>query len=139
MRLNRCVIVRAANVATTGGRNGKGGHWMKRFFIFSILPLLLMIAAPVYAEINTLTWQDNANNEDGYGIYRSVGFEDFILIATTGPDVTTWSENFPEINVPQSVCYAVDAFNTAARSDKTETKCKLVPACEQKGKSGRCR
>jgi len=56
----------------------------------------------------TLTWTDQANNEEGYNIYR-----DGTLVATLGPNEVTYIEN--PTGIP-SATYAVEAFNTAGAS-----------------------
>lgn len=56
----------------------------------------------------TLSWTDNANNEEGYHIYR-----DGTLVATLGPNEETYIENPTGI---ASGTYAVEAFNTAGAS-----------------------
>ena len=56
----------------------------------------------------TLTWTDQANNEEGYNIYR-----DGTLVATLGPNEVTYIDNPTGI---ASATYAVEAFNTAGAS-----------------------
>jgi uncharacterized protein YgiM (DUF1202 family) len=65
----------------------------------------------------SLSWSDEANNEDGYHIYR-----DGNLIGTTGSNANSYSDDttLPAIwifgNPPPSLTYGVQAFNGAGTS-----------------------
>ena len=66
-----------------------------------------------------LTWQDNATNEEGYRVFR-----DGDLLATLGANENSFSDSttLPALyivgNPPPSVTYAVQAFNSAGKSNK---------------------
>lgn len=67
----------------------------------------------------SLTWQDNATNEDGYYIYR-----DGDLLATLDPDMTSISDDTTMValivvgSTPPQITYSVQAFNSAGKSKK---------------------
>lgn len=68
--------------------------------------------APPKAFSVRLTWLDNADNEDGFRIYR-----DGVLIATVGENVETYLDK-PPFGGPY--LYAVEAFNEAGSSAQVE-------------------
>lgn len=66
-----------------------------------------------------LTWTDNANNESGYQIERSTNGSTFAQIATTGPDVNTFSSTGLSAN--KKYFFRVRAFNAAGSSVYSNT------------------
>lgn len=58
----------------------------------------------------SLTWNDNATGEDGYKIEREAAGGDFVEIAQTGPNVTTFTDS--GLNPVTAYTYRVRAFNT---------------------------
>ena len=64
----------------------------------------------------TVQWSDNADNESGYNIERSVNGGEFVLIMSTGPDETEFEENLPDDSY---YSYRIHAFNSAGNSDVT--------------------
>jgi hypothetical protein len=66
-----------------------------------------------------MTWNDVANNENGYYIYR-----DGDLLATLDADSTSYSDDTTMVGLiiagstPPKITYAVQAFNDAGKSDK---------------------
>ena len=84
---------------------------------------------PVYAV--TLSWRDNAFNEDGYHIYRwpylTLTGVSPNLHATVGPDQTSFDDPLPEpTTVDDKICYQVTAYRdtpTYTESVPTESVC----------------
>lgn len=54
-------------------------------------PSLLAASAASYSEID-LSWQDNATNETGFSIERSINGVNFSIIASVGPDATSYQD-----------------------------------------------
>ncbi len=62
-----------------------------------------------------LSWTDNATNESGFGIERSTnGGSPWSILATVGPNATTWSSTGLSPNTPY--WYRVRAFNSGGNS-----------------------
>jgi titin len=85
--------------------------------------------APTNAQANnvtttsvTLTWSDNANNEDGFKIYD---FSTSQVIATTANDVTSYT--FTNLTPATMYRYRVVAFNSAGESNGTATTFMTLP------------
>ena len=68
----------------------------------------------------TLSWSDNADNEDGFRIYRDGG-----LIQTVGANVTTYNDNAPHKN--SAYTYAVEAYNGVGASAQTTVNSQVCP------------
>ena len=62
----------------------------------------------------TLNWRDNANNEQGFAIERSLNGRTWIRIATTAANVRTFVDNGLTRNT--TYWYRVQAFNQAGAS-----------------------
>ncbi len=62
----------------------------------------------------TLSWKDNANNEQGFAIERSLNGRTWTRIATTGANVRTYVDNGLTRNT--AYWYRVQAFNLAGAS-----------------------
>jgi hypothetical protein len=66
-----------------------------------------------------LSWQDNAQNENGYYVYR-----DNTLLVTLGPNATSYSDDTTMValiivgSTPPSITYSVQAFNDGGKSKK---------------------
>lgn len=76
----------------------------------------------------TLTWQDNSNNEDGFGIEMlSSTSADFMQIESVGPNTSqhaiTLSGNYED-----NFCFRVFAFNAAGSSSDSNVACKILAA-----------
>ena len=65
-----------------------------------------------------LTWNDNANGETGYRIYRNQNAAGWVLIFTTGQNATTYSDMTVLPNTPYA--YRVTAFNIIGESTAVE-------------------
>ena len=103
-------------------------HYTKIFRLFLYSFTIMYVVAPghVNAASFQLTWVDNSQDEDGFNIERKLGTnETFSLIATVGPDVTSYSDE----NLANSTtyCYRVNAFNSAGNSDYTNEACRTTP------------
>ncbi|NIM94580.1 MAG: sigma-70 family RNA polymerase sigma factor [Anaerolineales bacterium] len=76
-------------------------------------PSKLVISARVCSDMEysvTLSWTDNANNEDGFRVYRGK-----LLIATLKANTTTYKDN-PPYTGPYT--YGVEAYNDAGSSSR---------------------
>jgi Zn-dependent metalloprotease len=62
----------------------------------------------------TLAWEDKANNEEGYRVYR-----DNVLIATLGPNSTSYTDSPPSGG---PYYYLVEAYNAAGASKSNSVK-----------------
>jgi len=65
----------------------------------------------------TIQWTDNADNESGYNIERSVNGGEYILVISTDPDETEFEEALPDDTI---YSYRVHSFNSAGNSDTTK-------------------
>jgi subtilisin family serine protease len=82
----------------------------------------VMIVTPLKAPSNlivtattgeaTLTWTDNSGAEDGFRIERKGSDGNFVLIATVGPDITTYTDT--GLQPSTTYTYRVKAFNSVA-------------------------
>ena len=66
----------------------------------------------------SLTWVDNAANEDSYSVERSVNGGAFATVATLGPNTTSYAEAVPANG---TYTYRVAAANTAGQSAYSNT------------------
>jgi uncharacterized protein len=76
-------------------------------------PSSLQANAASPTQVN-LQWSDNSGNEDGFRIERHSGDGNFGLIATVGPNVTSYSNG--SLIEGTSYTYRVQAFNTGGAS-----------------------
>ena len=104
--------------------------------IFVCVPCIFIlcggiVAAPTFsAQVQssaTLTWQDNSNNEDGFGIEMlSPTGGDFTEIGTVGPNITQYRLTLSGY-YGDMFCFRVFAFNAAADSADSNIACKTLP------------
>jgi hypothetical protein len=66
-----------------------------------------------------LSWIDNSNNESGFKIERSTDGTTFVLIATVGTNVTTYSNT--GLTASTTYYYRVRAFNSVGKSAYSNT------------------
>jgi predicted secreted Zn-dependent protease len=97
--------------------------------LFTTLTQTTVPNAPTNAQANnvtttsvTLTWSDNANNEDGFKIYD---FSTSQVIATTANDVTSYT--FTNLTPATMYRYRVVAFNSAGESNGTAATFMTLP------------
>jgi hypothetical protein len=113
---------------------------MNKFILIMLLFIFGMFSFSTLAygqsEKLTLTWQDNANNEDGHKIERAPSVSGpftqvFILV---GANLVTWADN----NLQQATdyCYRLRAYNTAGDSAYSNTGCATTPAMLTVTKAG---
>lgn len=88
---------------------------MKRLLVLFIL---VVSTATAQAATVTLRWKDNANNEDGFRVYRRVGAV-FVLLPVTIPANATSAAGVV-FAAGQEECYQIAAFNSAGESDRLE-------------------
>ncbi len=83
---------------------------------------------PYYGVAIDVTWLDNATNEDGFRIERSIDAGvTWITALTLGPNVTT-ARDYGFQTAEQPVCYRVIAFNTPGDSPPSNVHCTAQPA-----------
>lgn len=70
-----------------------------------------------------LTWTDNSDNEDGFEIWRRIGFDgDFTLLHTLNQaDKTAYEDT--DLAAETTYCYKVRAYNVTDASDFTASDC----------------
>ena len=57
-----------------------------------------------------LSWTDNSGNETGFKVERKTGTDSYIVISTTGENVTTYSDN--NLEQGKTYSYRIYAFNS---------------------------
>jgi titin len=72
-----------------------------------------------------LSWIDNSDNEEGFGIYRKTTDGTFFLAALTAPGATTFSDT--SLTPGARYDYRVDAYNPAGRSAKSDRASAATP------------
>src|SRR5437867_1543009 len=85
-------------------------------------------ATPLNSNWILITWVDNASNETGFRLQRSLDLGSNWQTALTigGPDVTTATDGWRPSE--QTVCYRVIAFNALAESAPSTPDCTTPPA-----------
>jgi len=87
---------------------------------------------PYYGVAINVTWLDNATNETGFRIERSVDAgATWITALTVGPDVTS-ARDYDFQTAEQPVCYRVIAFNAPGDSPPSNVDCTAQPAAPSK-------
>jgi fibronectin type 3 domain-containing protein len=76
-------------------------------------PTNLSARARGRAKIN-LSWTDNANNEDGFYIYRGTDGVNFSLLDTVGPNTTSYDDT--NVQSKTTYYYKVCAYNANGES-----------------------
>ncbi|HRP06500.1 MAG TPA: fibronectin type III domain-containing protein, partial [Opitutaceae bacterium] len=74
----------------------------------------------------TLTWQDNSSNELGFRIERSTAGGSFLMIGSTGPDITTYVDS--SVAAGTAYTYRVCAYNAAGASAYSPTASATTPS-----------
>ena len=108
---------------------------MKNFFVYFVAVLLWASTAHAVTTV-TISWQDNANNEDGFTIERATSAAGpFTGVGTVGANVTSYVDtNLPEA---ATVCYRMNAFNIAGASPYTGVICGITKATLNLAKQAR--
>jgi len=90
-------------------------------------PTLLASEAVAYNRVQ-LVWQDNASNESGFEVERSVTGSGgpFTLLATIGANLETWADNTAAEYT--EYCYRVRSVNPSGASDWSNVTCTTTPA-----------
>lgn len=89
-------------------------------------PTNLNATAPACDQID-LTWTDNADNESGFKIERSLNGTTFTEIDTVGANVTAYSDT--TVAESTTYWYRVRAYNGAGNSAYTNVASATTPAC----------
>jgi len=97
------------------------------------LALVLVLAAPVWAGQNVLSWTDNSSNEDNFNLERTTaanvalcaGATAFVPLAAVGSNVVTFTDT--AVVEGATYCYRVNASNAAGVSAFSNTAAKTVP------------
>jgi uncharacterized protein len=71
-----------------------------------------------------LDWQDNSDNENGFGIERKQGEAEWTEIARRPMDTVTHHDN--DVLPGETYCYRVFAFNTSGQSPYSNEACASV-------------
>jgi hypothetical protein len=118
------VYVRATDTDRTGGNLALDTLYVDHFFILVDAPPSNppdmpsgLVATAVSSNQVDLEWTDNADNETGFEIERSLDAENWVLITTTSMDVTIYSD--ASLEASQRYNYRVRAINSAGNSDYT--------------------
>ena len=101
--------------AGTGGLQRQSRHSHLEFHVYLVQPP----AAPTNALTSLITsnevdftWTDNANNETGYEVWRSISGGNFTLAATLPANTTSYQDTGLTPNT--DIDYHIDAFNWRA-------------------------
>jgi hypothetical protein len=73
-----------------------------------------------------LTWKDNSSNELGFRIERSSAGGNFLMVGSTGPDITTYVDS--SVADGTSYTYRVCAYNAAGASAYSATASATAPS-----------
>ncbi len=82
------------------------------------LPAESLIATPLSETEVELSWADNAHNETGFDIERSLDGEDFTVVVSVGENIISYTDN--EATVATLYYYRVRPFNDYSRSSDQE-------------------
>lgn len=94
------------------------------------LALFVTMAVCVTAATVTLSWQDNANNEDKFRVYRALGVEGaFLSLAEVDEDVESYVDNSAVAGTTYR--YRVTALNTAGESAPSNIATVSLPQAPQ--------
>ena len=99
-------------------------RYVSLYAVLSCLLLLLPLgwAPDTHAAQLTLTWTDNATNEDGFAVERSTdGTGTFTQLVTLSPDLTSYIDS--TVDAGAAYCYRLRAFNGAGYSDYSNVAC----------------
>ena len=110
------------------------GVLVKNFFVYFVAVLLGASTAHAVTTV-TISWQDNASNEDGFTIERATSAAGpFTGVGTVGANVTSYVDtDLPEA---ATVCYRMNAFNIAGASPYTGVICGITKATLNLTKAG---
>jgi hypothetical protein len=121
---------------TTEYYTSTGTNWQTRIGAFKLssgppptppaAPTNLTATAPLCNRID-LAWTDNATNEDGFKIERSINGTTFSQIATVGANVTSYQDS--TVAAQTQYWYRVRAYNAGGDSSYSNTATATTPQC----------
>jgi fibronectin type 3 domain-containing protein len=85
-----------------------------------------LVATAINGNRIDLQWDDNADNEQGFRIERSLDGSNFTTVGTTGPNTTTFSDTTVDANT--TYFYRVFAFNNFGSSASSNIASATTPA-----------
>lgn len=94
-----------------------------KYLTLTLVLLLSSTLAQAQSLGVTLSWTDQANNEDGFHIYRRAESDPSPALLQEIPtaDTETFDDTVPDGT--QRWCYTVTAYNTAGESDSSNEAC----------------
>ena len=105
---------------------------MRKLIFFSVAAWLFAVPIPAPAQTAnlSLSWTDNSQGEDGFGVERKQGAQGtYAEIARTAANVATYTDSLDN-PAPGGLqhCYRVYAFNPAGKSGYSNEACATTPA-----------
>lgn len=92
---------------------------------------VLTLGSSAWAADATITFTDNAPNEDGFRVERQLNGGPFSVLATLSPNITTLLDTTLVQGTTQNkYCYRVSAFNSAGASGFADTMTPGVTDCK---------
>ncbi|HEX5176781.1 MAG TPA: Ig-like domain-containing protein, partial [Chthoniobacteraceae bacterium] len=117
-------VVSASNVSGESANSNEANATPTAPPMIPAAPSALTATAISPTQIN-LTWHDNASNEAGFMIERSINGAPFAQIATTGANITTFADNGLSRNKKYN--YRLRAFNAGGESAFSNTASAKTP------------
>ncbi len=118
-QIRSLILNYAENLDTLNGWINTGGRINAYRALSSLAKPSNLTATPVSSSEISLSWEDNAADEDGYVIEQKVSGGSFAAVATTGPDSETHSVS--GLSPSTTYTYRVAASNTIGNSYGPDT------------------
>lgn len=101
-------------------------HAVVRWALWPVSLALIAFPGLALGAQLTLSWTDNANNEDGYGVERTIGsggtYSEIAVLAANSTGYTDLT-----VSASTTYCYRVRAFNAAGPSGYSNEACATTP------------
>lgn len=93
----------------------------------NIVLTLLLFPVWTYAEIMTLQWNDNSNNECGFTVERKVETDATFAVIGWVNSSTTSTQTYQDTGLTPTLryCYQVRAFNSGGESAPSNVACQI--------------